>query len=122
MARKRKHSILIYGPEGAAKKTVEDLKKKVERAEVEPAVKHEWEDRYFSGIANYATSPERTKAAEEKLTVWYEVLMRSLAPKYAEDAAKAKAEYYRELARKMKKEENPAEEAEEEYENIFKPI
>jgi MinD-like ATPase involved in chromosome partitioning or flagellar assembly len=118
MARKEKHSIVIYGPEKTAKKTVDNLKNKVASAEADPAVKHAWENAYFNGVARYATNPERTRVAEEKLAAWYEVLETSVAPKFAEEMAKAKAEYYRKLAKKLES----STEAEEEYERTFNPI
>ncbi|QXJ36587.1 hypothetical protein [Saccharolobus shibatae] len=101
MGRKHKHSILIYGPAGTAKRTIQHLKEKYRQAQSNPEVRREWVDKYFKDIGDYIDNPERTKEAEEKLGTWYEVLVSNVAPEFARAMQKAKAVYYRKLAEKL---------------------
>ncbi|BDB97930.1 hypothetical protein [Saccharolobus caldissimus] len=101
MARRHKHSILIYGARETARKTVDNLKDKYEKAQMDPNVKREWLNNYFEKIGGYIESPERRKEAEEKLETWYGVLVTNVAPEFAKAMQKAKSEYYRKLAEKI---------------------
>lgn len=114
MARKHRHSILIYGASGAARRTIKHLKEKYEEAKNNPEVRKEWLDRYFSNLGEYIMSPERTKEAERKLTTWYEVLEEEVAPEFAKAVQKAKATYYKRLASKLEEDVEEDEESEKE--------
>jgi hypothetical protein len=43
------------------------------------------------------------KAAEEKLSTWYNVVMDNVAPQFSQVMTKARAEYHKRLARKYKR-------------------
>jgi len=102
ITKRRKH-LEIDGPDATAKRTIERLTEKVKEAQVSPALKQRWEQNYFSGIEKYADDPERVRAAEEKLSMWYGVVMDDVAPRYSGVMAKARAEYHKRLARKYKR-------------------
>jgi len=106
----------VEGPEATAKRTIAQLTEKVKEAQVSPAMKQRWEQNYFSGIEKYADDPERVRAAEEKLSTWYNVVMDNVAPGFSRVMTKARAEYHKRLARKYKRLAE-AEEEEEEGEN-----
>ena len=101
MARRSKHSILVYGPRETAKRAIDHLKDKYEEAKANPAVRKEWMERYFNDIGEYVENAERRKEAEEKLATWYEVLISDVAPNYARAMQEAKAKYYKRLAEKL---------------------
>ena len=93
----------MEGPEATAKRTIERLTEKVKEAQVSPALKQRWEQNYFSGIEKYADDPERIRAAEEKLSTWYGVVMDNVALQFSRVMMKARAEYHKRLARKYKR-------------------
>jgi len=100
---RRKHRLEVDGPDATAKRTIERLTEKVKEAQASPTTKYNWEQKYFSGIEKYADDPERIRAAEEKLSTWYGVVMDDVAPRYSGVMAKARAEYHKRLARKYKR-------------------
>ena len=102
ITKRRKH-LEIDGPDATAKRTIERLTEKVKEAQVSPALKQHWEQNYFSGIEKYADDPERVKAAEEKLSTWYDVVMDNVAPGFSRVMAKARANYHRRLAQKYRR-------------------
>lgn len=116
MARKRKHSILVYGPAEAARRTIEHLRRKYDEARNNPEARREWVNNYFEHIGEYVENPSRTAEAEKKLETWYETLEHEVAPEYAKVMAKAKAEYYRRLAEKLSETSGYSEWAEREEE------
>jgi len=105
----------VEGPESTAKRTIERLTQKVKHAQATPGERESWEQKYFNGIEKYAEDPERVRAAEEKLAVWYNVVMDNVAPEYSRVMAKAKAEYHKRLANKYKR-------LAEEEEGIVEPV
>jgi len=111
---KRKHRLEIEGPAATAKRTIERLTEKVKEAQVSPAMKQHWEQNYFSGIEKYADDPERIRAAEEKLSTWYDVVTDSVAPGFSGVMMKARAEYHKRLAKKYKRLAEAEEEEEDE--------
>ena len=100
---RRRKRLEIDGPDATAKRTIERLTEKVKETQVSPALKQHWEQNYFSGIEKYADDPERVRAAEEKLSTWYNVVMDNVAPGFSRVMTKARAEYHKRLARKYKR-------------------
>ena len=113
---RRRKRLEIDGPDATAKRTIERLTEKVKETQVSPALKQHWEQNYFSGIEKYADDPERVRAAEEKLSTWYNVVMDNVAPGFSRVMTKARAEYHKRLARKYKRlaEEEEGEQEEDE--------
>jgi len=100
---KKRHTLEVNGPDATAKRTIEHLTEKVKHAQVNPSLKQSWEQNYFSGIEKYADDPERVRAAEEKLGIWYGVVMDKVAPEFSGVMMKARAEYYKRLAKKYRR-------------------